>query len=85
MRELAFQRAEPYVAPGWPDPGRPQQLHLDVHVDDADARRGGSGGARRRSACRADRERGFRVFADPAGHPFCLVYGRPRASDPRWR
>jgi hypothetical protein len=21
------------------------------------------------------KENGFRVFADPAGHPFCLVYG----------
>jgi hypothetical protein len=28
-----------------------------------------------------DRETGFRVFADPAGHPFCLVYGR--SSHPR--
>jgi hypothetical protein len=23
----------------------------------------------------AEHEDGFRVFADPAGHPFCLVYG----------
>jgi hypothetical protein len=23
----------------------------------------------------AEREDGFRVFADPAGHPFCLVFG----------
>jgi len=23
----------------------------------------------------AARESGFRVFADPAGHPFCLVFG----------
>ena len=20
---------------------------------------------------------GFRVFTDPAGHPFCIVFGRP--------
>jgi hypothetical protein len=30
-------------------------------------------GARR---LRAERETGFRVFADPVGHPFCLVLGR---------
>ncbi len=29
MRELAFQRAEPYAAPRWPDPAHPQQEHLD--------------------------------------------------------
>jgi hypothetical protein len=23
----------------------------------------------------ADRAEGFRVFADPVGHPFCLVFG----------
>ena len=31
----------------------------------------------------AERETGFRVFADPVGHPFCLVFGRtgtPHAS-----
>jgi hypothetical protein len=27
-----------------------------------------------------ERETGFRVFADPAGHPFCIVFGRPGAS-----
>ena len=30
---LAFQRAERYVAPSWPD-GVPQQLHLDLTVTD---------------------------------------------------
>jgi len=47
MRELAFQRAAPWV------PGAP--------------------------------ESGSRVFADPADHPFCLVFGRPASSDPHWR
>jgi Glyoxalase-like domain len=24
-----------------------------------------------------ERETGFRVFTDPAGHPFCIVFGQP--------
>ena len=87
MRELAFQRAEPYVAPDWPEPARPQHLHLDIHVDDADDVDAAEAAVVALGALRmpGDSERGFRVFADPAGHPFCLVYGRPRESDPRWR
>jgi catechol 2,3-dioxygenase-like lactoylglutathione lyase family enzyme len=34
MRELAFQKVEPYVAPRWPDGRHPQQLHLDITVED---------------------------------------------------
>ncbi len=73
-RELAFQRAERYEAPRWPDPGHPQQEHLDIRVDDVDAAERAvlALGATR---LEAEREDGFRVFADPAGHPFCLVFG----------
>jgi catechol 2,3-dioxygenase-like lactoylglutathione lyase family enzyme len=73
LRELAFQRAEPYAPPRWPDPGHPQQEHLDIRVDDVDAaeRAVVELGATR---LRSEHENGFRVFTDPAGHPFCLVY-----------
>jgi catechol 2,3-dioxygenase-like lactoylglutathione lyase family enzyme len=56
------------------DPRFPQQLHLDIRVDDVDSaeRVVLELGARRLPA---EREEGFRVFADPAGHPFCLVFG----------
>ena len=72
-RELAFQRAEHWVPPRWPDPEKPQQLHLDIRVDDVDA------AERAVLALGATRlpnehENGFRVFADPVGHPFCLVF-----------
>jgi catechol 2,3-dioxygenase-like lactoylglutathione lyase family enzyme len=36
-RELAFQRVTTWVPPRWPDPRFPQQLHLDIRVDDVDA------------------------------------------------
>ena len=75
-RELAFQRAATYAAPRWPDPEHPQQLHLDIRVDvdevDAAERLVIGLGATR---VRGVRESGFRVFTDPAGHPFCLVFG----------
>jgi catechol 2,3-dioxygenase-like lactoylglutathione lyase family enzyme len=77
-RQLAFQRASAWVPPRWPDPEHPQQLHLDIRVDDVDAAEQAvlALGARR---LEAERETGFRVFADPVGHPFCLVFGAHKA------
>jgi catechol 2,3-dioxygenase-like lactoylglutathione lyase family enzyme len=74
-RQLAFQRVATWVPPRWPDPQHPQQLHLDIRVDDVDEseRAVVALGARRVPTAR---ETGFRVFVDPAGHPFCLVFGR---------
>lgn len=82
MRELAFQKVEPYHAPRWPDGAYPQQLHLDIAVKDfapaIDAVLA-LGAVRRPGAP----ETGYRVFEDPAGHPFCLVHGR-KVPDPRF-
>lgn len=66
---LAFQRTPDHVAPRWPDPAYPQQMHLDVMVDDVDAAHA------RILALGATRLGGpdSHVYADPAGHPFCLV------------
>lgn len=83
MRELAFQRPETPESPAaWP--GGPARLHLDVHVDDVDEteRLVLSLGATRAPGAP---ETGYRVFRDPEGHPFCLVYGHARRDDPRWR
>lgn len=63
---LAFQRAPDHVAPSWPDPAVPQQLHLDVMVDDVDA-------ARAEVQRLGARHLGGDTYADPAGHPFCLI------------
>ncbi len=69
---VAFQRADDFREPRWPDPERPQQFHLDVRVDDVDAaeQRVLAMGARRLPGEGED----FRVYADPVGHPFCLVW-----------
>jgi catechol 2,3-dioxygenase-like lactoylglutathione lyase family enzyme len=73
---IAFQQVLDHRAPRWPDPDWPQQFHLDVMVDDqADAaRRVLQLGGQRLSG-------GDNVFADPAGHPFCLIR-RPSWASP---
>lgn len=74
-REVAFQRAIEWVRPRWPDPAHPQQMHLDIRVTDpdrADEQLIGHGATR----ARCERETGFRVFLDPVGHPFCIVFGQ---------
>jgi hypothetical protein len=65
---VAFQGAADYQPPSWPTPDRPQQFHLDVMVDDlavAEARVISLGARPLRG--------GDRVYADPAGHSFCLI------------
>jgi len=70
--KLAFQKAPGLREPRWPDPERPQQFHLDVEVDDVDAAEAKvlALGAKRLPGGGGD----FRVYEDPAGHPFCLVW-----------
>lgn len=79
---FAFQRAPGHEAPSWPDPRSSQQVHLDVMVDDLDA------AAAAVVALGASRlADGGHVYADPAGHPFCLVarpsWAPPVATAPR--
>jgi predicted enzyme related to lactoylglutathione lyase len=68
---ISFQRVEDYRAPEWPGQTVPQQMHLDVMVQDLDA---GEAAVTRLGATKAKVQPGtsFRVFLDPAGHPFCL-------------
>ncbi|MCA5891867.1 VOC family protein [Isoptericola sp. NEAU-Y5] len=72
QRALLFQQVEGYTAPRWPDPAFPQQVHLDLVIgeeglDVAEAAALDAGATRL-----PGNEDTFRVFADPAGHPFCL-------------
>jgi catechol 2,3-dioxygenase-like lactoylglutathione lyase family enzyme len=64
---LGFQRAPDHVPPRWPDPAYPQQIHLDVMVDDVTA------AGPRAEALGATPLGDAGVYADPAGHPFCLI------------
>jgi predicted enzyme related to lactoylglutathione lyase len=68
---ISFQQVEPYTAPVWPNQEVPQQMHLDVIVDDLDA---AQAAVLDLGATKHEHQPGttFRVFLDPAGHPFCL-------------
>jgi catechol 2,3-dioxygenase-like lactoylglutathione lyase family enzyme len=70
---FGFQRAKDYRAPQWPDTAHPQQLHLDLDVPDLD-QANKEVLALGATLLHAD-PRGWRIFADPAGHPFCLLKG----------
>jgi predicted enzyme related to lactoylglutathione lyase len=68
---ICFQPVEDYRPPDWPGQTVPQQMHLDVQVDDLDA---AEPQVLALGATKAEHQPGttFRVFLDPAGHPFCL-------------
>jgi hypothetical protein len=70
---LSFQRDPRFTAPTWPGPAVPLQSHLDLAVRDLEAaeRTALAAGARRLPAPAG--VTGWRVYADPAGHVFCLV------------
>jgi hypothetical protein len=66
--------ARPSRPPAWPDPDSRLQMHLAFRVEDLDQAEGAvlAAGARQL----AGGGDSFRVCADPAGHPFCLVLMR---------
>jgi predicted enzyme related to lactoylglutathione lyase len=74
---MCFQVSEGYVAPPWPGEHGEQQVHLDLTVDDLAAARAtvlGLGARQLSDVIDEDDDMGeWQVFADPAGHPFCLV------------
>ena len=72
---IAFQRVERYTPPEWPRADRPQQFHLDFDAgstwDEIEAAEKAVLALGARLLERQDKD-DFRVYADPAGHPFCL-------------
>lgn len=72
-KQVMFQNVADYTAPRWPDPAHPQQAHLDVQVDYREI----AALEERVMELGATRLPGegenWRVYADPAGHPFCLT------------
>jgi catechol 2,3-dioxygenase-like lactoylglutathione lyase family enzyme len=74
---LGVQLAPNHVPPDWPDGTPQQQLHLDLWVDDLQAahEHALSLGARLlQPAADPQAAEVFQVYADPAGHPFCLCW-----------
>lgn len=77
---VGVQLAPDHVPPDWPGTTTPQQVHLDLWVEDFDEahRTVLSLGARMvQESEDLQAPEGFQVYADPAGHPFCLCWSRP--------
>ncbi|WP_348650258.1 VOC family protein [Verrucosispora sp. WMMD573] len=75
--QLAFQQVDQLPAPTWPNGSVPQQLHLDLSVTSieelkAQHERVLALGGRLLSDQKNGPDEPFRVYADPAGHPFCI-------------
>ena len=71
---VGVQLAPNHIPPDWPDGAPPQQMHLDLWVEDfpsAHDRVMSLGATVLKPAAPADN---FQVYADPAGHPFCLCW-----------
>ena|SRR6478609_6205240 len=79
-RSLAFGRADDLAETTWPEPGVPQQMHLDTSVESVEElerqhERALALGARLRFDRTDDPDEPLRVYADPAGHLFCIFVG----------
>ena len=80
---IAFQKVAELPEATWPDGPVPQQSHLDSTVPteadlDVQHERALALGARLLQDRSDDPEEQLRVYADPSGHPFCIIVGRPR-------
>lgn len=81
---VAFQQVDGLPEATWPDGPHPQMLHMDLTVPTAEAldvhhARALRLGARLIRDRSDDPEEPLRVYADLAGHPFCIFVAEPRA------
>jgi catechol 2,3-dioxygenase-like lactoylglutathione lyase family enzyme len=81
---MAFAQVDSLPPATWPDGLQPQQLHLDLTVPtaaelDRQHERTLALGARLLFDRSGDSEEPLRVYADPAGHPFCIFVAAPPA------
>lgn len=77
---LGFTRLDGYRSPTWRDATYPQQVHLDIPVYDGDAAGELMAGL---GAVRLPSSGSCPVYADPAGHPFCLCTN-PQSGEKQW-
>ena len=80
--QVAFQQVDELPEPTWPDGPYPQMLHLDLTVPTVEElgrqhERALGLGARVLRDRSDDPEEPLWVYADPAGHPFCIFVALP--------
>jgi predicted enzyme related to lactoylglutathione lyase len=76
---IGVQRAPNHVPPEWPGGAQQQQLHMDLWVEDLATAHDEVielGATLLQEATNPDADEVFQVYADPAGHPFCLCWHR---------
>jgi hypothetical protein len=74
---IGATRVPGYRPPTWPGGSTPKHVHLDLAVRDLDV---AEAEALRLGARKSDtqpRPEAWRVYFDPAGHPFCLTVTIP--------
>lgn len=74
---IGVQLAPDHVPPDWPDGLPKQQIHVDLWVEDFDeahARVMELGARVLKPTADNIAPDNFQVYADPAGHPFCLCW-----------
>ena len=81
---IAVQQVASLPPVTWPEGPVPQQMHLDLYVTTADELAAAHGRALALGAGLLmdrsdDPDEPLRVYADPAGHPFCIFLGPPPA------
>ncbi|NIK58442.1 VOC family protein [Kribbella shirazensis] len=69
---IAFQQVADFRPPQWPGNDVPMQLHLDFLVDDLEASGARVLAAGAKLLAYQPNSDHCLVYADPAGHPFCL-------------
>jgi hypothetical protein len=77
---IGVQLAPDHRPPEWPGGLQQQQVHLDLHVDEPRSAHEEAvrlGARLLQPAEDLDAEEGHQVYADPAGHPFCIGWGHP--------
>jgi predicted enzyme related to lactoylglutathione lyase len=76
---IGVQLKPNHVPPDWPHGTPPQQIHLDLWVEDFAAAHEhvmALGAKVLKPAEEVDSAGNYQVYADPAGHPFCLCWVR---------
>lgn len=73
---VGVQLAPNHIPPDWPDGTPQQQIHFDLWVDDFESAHDHvmSLGAKVLKPAGDPAVDDFQVYADPAGHPFCLCW-----------
>jgi hypothetical protein len=74
---LGMIRVPDYRPPTWPGGDTPKHIHLDLAVRDLDEAEAEALRLGATKAAHQPRPDEWRIYLDPAGHPFCLTANIP--------